>query len=82
MTDIVLDPLLLESVQAGADATITQWLVSEGDHVRAGQVLARAELVHTLVDVPAGHAGILEEIVVPVGTRFPRGAVLARLIPI
>ncbi len=80
MTDIILDPLLLESVEAGPDARIAQWLVSEGDHVHAGQTLARASLVHVLVDVPAPHAGIVEEITVTVGEKFNRRAVLARLV--
>ena len=82
MNDVVLDPLLLESMKAGSDARIEQWLVCEGDHVRAGPVLARARLVHTLLDVPAPHAGMVEQIVVPVGESFARGAVLARLISI
>jgi pyruvate dehydrogenase E2 component (dihydrolipoamide acetyltransferase) len=80
MTDIVLDPALWESVEAGAQAFVVEWLVAEGDHVRAGQTLARANLIHNLVDVPALHAGVLEEIVVPVGQNFAQGAVLARVI--
>lgn len=80
MTDVVLDPMLTESMEAGAVGYIDHWLVDEGDHVLAGQTLARACLVHTLVDVSAGHAGIVEEILVPTGESFGRGAVLARLI--
>lgn len=80
MTDIVLDPGLWESVEAGADGFIEEWCVAEGDHVHAGQRLARANLVHQAVDVPALHGGVLEEIVVPVGEKFARGAVLARLL--
>jgi pyruvate/2-oxoglutarate dehydrogenase complex dihydrolipoamide acyltransferase (E2) component len=81
MTDVVLDPALWESVEAGAEAFVQAWLVSEGDQVHAGQTLARASLVHTLVDVPAAHAGVVEELVVPVGEKFAPGAVLARLVP-
>jgi len=80
MTDIVLDPALWESVEAGAEAFIEEWCVAEGDHVHAGQGLARANLVHTLVEVPTMHAGVIEEIVVAVGEKFARGAVLARLV--
>jgi pyruvate/2-oxoglutarate dehydrogenase complex dihydrolipoamide acyltransferase (E2) component len=80
MTDVVLDPLLAESVEAGATAVIDQWLVCEGDHVSAGQTLARADLVHNLVDVKASHAGIVEEIRIPAGETFGPGTVLARLI--
>lgn len=80
MTDVVLGPMLTESVQAGASAVIDQWLVCEGDHVFAGQTLARANLVHSLVDVMAGHDGIVEEIRIPAGETFGPGTVLARLI--
>ena len=80
MADIVLDPALWESIEAGAEAFIEEWLVAEGDHVHPGQRLARANLVHTMVDVPTAHGGVLEEIVVPVGEKFARGAVLARLL--
>lgn len=80
MSDLVLDPMLMESIEAGVNARITQWLVSEGDHVHAGQTLARADLVHTVLDVITAHAGIVEEIVVPTGAAFGRGDVLARLI--
>ena len=80
MTDVVLDPALYESLEAGADALLEAWLATEGDYVHAGQTLARANLVHALLDVPALHSGVLEDIVVPVGQTFARGAVLARLI--
>ena len=80
MTDIVLDPGLWESVEAGAEGFIEEWCVAEGDHVHAGQRLARANLLHASVDVPALHGGVLEEIVVPLGEKFARGAVLARLL--
>jgi pyruvate/2-oxoglutarate dehydrogenase complex dihydrolipoamide acyltransferase (E2) component len=80
MTDVVLDPALWESVEAGSEAFVEQWLVTEGDHVHAGQTLARANLIHTLVDVPSLHAGVLEEIIVPTGERFAPGTVLARVV--
>jgi pyruvate/2-oxoglutarate dehydrogenase complex dihydrolipoamide acyltransferase (E2) component len=80
MTDIVLDPALCESVEAGAEGFIEEWWVAEGDHVHAGQCLARENLVHTLVDVPSLHVGVVEEIVVPVCEKFARGAVLGRLV--
>lgn len=79
MSHIVLDPELWEAVEAGAEACVEQWLAAEGDHVHAGQVLGRAMLLHTLVDIPTPHAGVLEEIVVAAGERFAPGAVLARV---
>lgn len=80
MTDVVLDPALVEAMEAGSEAFVDSWLVTEGDHVHAGQLLARANLVHLLVDVRAAHAGVIEEILAPTGATFSRGAVLARLV--
>ena len=81
MVDIVVDPQRWESLEAGDSARVESWDASEGDHVRAGQVLAHALLVHERVDVTAPHAGILEEILVRAGERFGVGDVLARLVP-
>ena len=80
MSDIVLDPALWESIEAGAQAYVEQWLVSEGDHVRAGQVLGRARLLQAVVDVVSAHPGVVEEIFVAVGDAFVPGKVLARVI--
>lgn len=81
MTDIVLDPLRWEVLEAGNDAVVERWLAAEGDHVRAGQVLGRALVVHESVDLLAPHAGVLEQILVPAGDRFGAGHPLARLVP-
>jgi pyruvate/2-oxoglutarate dehydrogenase complex dihydrolipoamide acyltransferase (E2) component len=80
MVEIVVDPQLWESLEAGDTALVDQWLVSGGDHVAAGQLLARALLVHEPVAVLAPHAGIVEDILVPAGERFGPGHVLARLV--
>ena len=80
MGDVILDPERWESLEAGDDALIECWLVAEGEPVHAGQVLARATLVHENVAVEAPHDGVLEEIVVAAGERFGRGDVLARVI--
>lgn len=81
MSDIVLDPLLADVIETGAQAFVLQWLVAEGDHVSAWQPLARVDLSHRQLDLTAPHAGVLEEILIPAGERFDRGTVLARLIP-
>lgn len=80
MTDIILDPLRWESLEAGDTAAVLAWLVAEGDHVQAGQPLARVSLVGETVEVTAPHAGVLEDILVPGGERFGPGHVLARLV--
>ncbi len=80
MKEVVLDPGLWESLEAGVEALLEEWLVAEGDHVQHGQVLARAVLVKATIELPAPASGVLEEILVAVGQTFARGAVLARLI--
>ena len=81
MTDVILDPLRWESLEAGDEALLERWLVAEGDTVDAGQPLAQARLVHEALDIGAPHEGVLERILVPAGERFAPGAVLAWLIP-
>lgn len=80
MTSIVLDPLRGEAIEAGSRALLAAWRVSEGDHVRAGQILAQVLVAGETVDVLAPHAGIVEEIAVPAGERFNRGHVLATMV--
>jgi len=82
MAYVVLDPLRWESVEAGNDALLDRWLVSEGDHVKPGQVLAKATLVHEMVDVEAPHAGIIEQIEVSAGETFGPGYILAELVAV
>lgn len=53
--DVVLDPLLWESLEAGDDARVERWLASEGDHVRAGQPIARVRLLHQALELVAPH---------------------------
>lgn len=80
MTDIVLDPLLGEAIEAGDDALLAAWSVSEGDHVVTGQKLAEVHVLGQSVDVYAPHAGLVEEIVVPAGELLAPGHTLARLV--
>ncbi|MGE5115318.1 MAG: biotin/lipoyl-containing protein [Betaproteobacteria bacterium] len=80
MSDVVLDPLRWESVEAGDRARVECWLAAEGDVVHAGQPLGRAVLAHERLDIPAPHAGVLEEILVPAGESFAPGTALARVI--
>lgn len=79
--DVVLDPLLWESLEAGDGACVECWLVSEGDRVRAGQPMARVRLLHQSLQLLAPHDGVLDAILVPNGDRFAHGAVLARVVP-
>ena len=80
MIDTILDPLRWESVEAGAQALLARFLASEGDHVAAGQVVARALLVHQSLDIEGPQPDMLEQISVAAGERFGRGQFLARLV--
>lgn len=80
MTDIVLDPLRSEAIEAGDAAVLAAWQVSEGEHVRTGQTLAQVRVLGESVDVCAPHAGLIEEIFVPAGERFAPRHALARLV--
>jgi pyruvate/2-oxoglutarate dehydrogenase complex dihydrolipoamide acyltransferase (E2) component len=82
MNDVTLDPHLWLTLEAGDQARLERWLVSEGDVVHAGELLAQARLVQQTVDIAAPHTGVLESILVPAGERFARGAVLAQVIPL
>jgi pyruvate/2-oxoglutarate dehydrogenase complex dihydrolipoamide acyltransferase (E2) component len=77
---ITLDPERLESLEAGHSALLEAWLVSEGDRVHAGQVVARVQLRQQTVDVQAPHGGRLEQILVPAGERFAPSHVLAHMV--
>lgn len=79
--DVILDPLLWESLEAGDSARVECWLVSEGDRVSAGQPIARVRLLHQSLDLAAPHDGVLETIFVPAGDTFAHGAVLAQVVP-
>jgi pyruvate/2-oxoglutarate dehydrogenase complex dihydrolipoamide acyltransferase (E2) component len=59
------------------EATVDEWLVSEGEPVQAGQLIVRVgtDKVDTEVEAPA--SGVLRSIRVPEGEVAPVGAVLA-----
>jgi biotin carboxyl carrier protein len=79
MVDVILDPKRWASADADAEALLESWLVDEGDCVEAGQVLARASLVHQGLEVAAPSAGIVEQIAVSAGEKFGPGYILVRL---
>lgn len=78
--DIVLDPLRWEALAAGDQACVQQWLVSDNEHVVAGQLLAQLVVLGETADIVAPHTGCIEEILVAAGEPFHRGQVLARMV--
>ncbi len=79
MVDVKLDPQRWESAGSDTEAMLESWLVDEGDHVNAGQVICKASLVHQGVDVAAPAAGIVEQIAVSAGEKFGPDYILVRL---
>jgi pyruvate dehydrogenase E1 component beta subunit len=62
----ILMPQLSPTMEEG---TLTKWLVSEGDHVRAGDVIAEIETDKATMEVEAAEDGRLGTILVPEGSE-------------
>ena len=75
MTDFLM-PALGADME---DGVMTEWLVKPGDRVRPGDIVAVVETQKGAIDVEIFLTGVVAQIVVPVGTRVPVGAVLARI---
>lgn len=64
----------------GADmkaATLVKWLVSPGDPVRRGDVVAEVETEKGLIDIECFESGVVERLTAEPGTKVPVGAVMA-----
>lgn len=59
------------------DGTLAEWMVKPGDKVGRGDIIAVVETEKGAIEVEIFDEGIVSEIVVPVGTKVPVGAVLA-----
>lgn len=72
----VVVPEMGESV---LEATVSQWLKKEGDHVNVGDVLVELETDKVNVEVGAKGAGVLQQIKVPAGGDVKVGDVLGMI---
>ena len=66
----------------GADmekGTVVEWLKKPGDQIGRGEVVAVVETQKGAFEIEVFEDGILTEILVPVGTEAPVGAILARI---
>ena len=66
----------------GADmryGTLLEWHVKPGDPVRRGDIVALVDTEKAAIEVEIFEDGIIEELLVPEGTRVPVGTVLARV---
>ena len=61
------------------EGTITEWVVSVGDELTEGDVIATVETEKVDTDLEAPATGVLDEIVVEAGTTVEVGAVVARI---
>lgn len=71
-------PKLGETV---AEGTISEWMKSAGDPVAQDEPLFLVETDKITTEFPSPEAGVLLEILVPVGETVPIGTVLARIGP-
>jgi pyruvate dehydrogenase E2 component (dihydrolipoamide acetyltransferase) len=58
---------------------IVEWAVALGEAVRAGDVVVTVETAKAATEIEASHDGYLTEILYPVGSEAPVGAVLGRI---
>jgi pyruvate dehydrogenase E2 component (dihydrolipoamide acetyltransferase) len=64
----------------GADmdvGTVVEWLVKPGDTIRRGQVMAVVDTAKAAMEIEAFESGVLDRILVEVGTQVPVGTPLA-----
>ncbi|MEI6789135.1 MAG: biotin/lipoyl-containing protein, partial [bacterium] len=57
--------------QSMEEGTIVRWLKNEGDKVQSKDILFEVETDKAVVEVEAGHDGILRKIIVPPGQMVP-----------
>ena len=69
-------PSLGADMQAG---TVVAWLKRPGDRLQRGDTIAEVDTEKGVIDVEVFSAGVLESIVVPVGTKVPVGTVMATI---
>jgi pyruvate dehydrogenase E2 component (dihydrolipoamide acetyltransferase) len=69
-------PTLGADMQAG---TLVAWRKRAGEAVRRGEIIAEVDTEKGVIDIEVFHDGVLDEIVVPVGSKVPVGTVIARM---
>ena len=68
----------------GADmesGTLLEWYVKPGDAVKRGDIIAVVDTSKAEIEVEIFEDGVIEELLVPEGTRVPVGTVLATVRP-
>jgi pyruvate dehydrogenase E2 component (dihydrolipoamide acetyltransferase) len=78
MSDFVM-PSLGADMESG---TLLEWYVKPGDAVKRGDIIAVVDTSKAEIEVEIFQDGVIDELLVPEGTRVPVGTVLATVRPI
>jgi pyruvate dehydrogenase E2 component (dihydrolipoamide acetyltransferase) len=78
MNDFVM-PSLGADMESG---TLLEWYVKPGDAVKRGDIIAVVDTSKAEIEVEIFQDGVIDELLVPEGTRVPVGTVLATVRPI
>jgi pyruvate dehydrogenase E2 component (dihydrolipoamide acetyltransferase) len=78
MSDFVM-PSLGADMESG---TLLEWYVKPGDAVKRGDIVAVVDTSKAEIEVEIFQDGVIDELLVPEGTRVPVGTVLATVRPI
>jgi len=69
-------PMLGADMEAG---TLVQWLKHQGEAVKRGDIIAVVDTQKGAIEIEVFEDGVLDQIVVPIGTKVPVGTVLAHI---
>jgi pyruvate dehydrogenase E2 component (dihydrolipoyllysine-residue acetyltransferase) len=78
MADFLM-PSLGADMESG---TLLEWYVKPGDAVKRGDIVAVVDTSKAEIDVEIFEDGVIDELLVPEGTRVPVGTVLATVSPV
>jgi pyruvate/2-oxoglutarate dehydrogenase complex dihydrolipoamide acyltransferase (E2) component len=76
MTDVLFPPLSAERPQS--EGVVATWFVTEGETVRADQLLAEVQVDKVAAEVPAPAAGVVH-LLVPEDQAVVQGTPIARI---
>jgi pyruvate/2-oxoglutarate dehydrogenase complex dihydrolipoamide acyltransferase (E2) component len=71
--------LRMPKAGSATTATVTSWLVEEGDSVDAGQVVAEIESEKATLELEAPVGGRVQRLLAEPGVELPVGTVIAEL---
>nr|WP_315216273.1 dihydrolipoamide acetyltransferase family protein [uncultured Flavobacterium sp.] len=63
------------------DGTLIEWKKKTGDAVKRGDCIAEVETQKGLIEIEVFDEGIIDEILIPEGTKVPVGAIMAMIKP-